>query len=193
MSQNINHRIGYARVSTDDQDLALQLDALTAAGCQTIYQEKTSGKDLQRTEWDQCLKALRAGDTLVVWRMDRLSRSLTDLVNTITRLEDRGIGFESLTERIETQSATGKLMFHVFAAMAEFERNVIRERTNAGLKAARARGRVGGRPAKLNDQQLKEIKVLLREPSISVIDVAKRYGVSRATIYRNIDVARLLD
>ena len=187
MVQN-TQRIGYARVSTDDQDLSLQLDALNEAGCQIIYQEKTSGKSLQRTEWDQCLKALRSGDTLVVWRMDRLSRSLTDLVKTITDLEERGIGFESLTEKVETSSATGKLMFHVFAAMAEFERNVIRERTHAGLKAARARGRMGGRPPKLNEKQKKEIRALLRDPSIRVVDIAKRYGVSRATIYRSVGV-----
>lgn len=186
MSQNLRHRIGYARVSTDDQDLSLQLDALKKAGCQIIYQEKTSGKNLQRTEWEQCLKALRSGDTLVVWRMDRLSRSLTDLVKTITVLEERGIGFESLTERIETKSATGKLMFHVFAAMAEFERNVIRERTHAGLQAARARGRKGGRPPKLDEQQKKEIRALLRDPDITVNEVAKRYGVSRATLYRHV-------
>ena len=187
MSRN-SKKIGYARVSTDDQDLSLQLDALTASGCETIYQDKASGKNTQRTELEFCLRSLRAGDTLVVWRMDRLSRSLTDLVNTITELENKGIGFESLTEKIETTSATGKLMFHVFAAMAEFERNVIRERTHAGLKAARARGRVGGRPPKLNEQQKKEIRALLRDPSIRVIDVAKRYGVSRATIYRNVGV-----
>lgn len=188
MSQN-SKRIGYARVSTDDQDLSLQLDALTASGCETIYKDKASGKDVQRTEFEFCLRSLRKGDTLVVWRMDRLSRTLHDLVSTITELESKGIGFESLTEKIETKSATGKLMFHVFAAMAEFERNVIRERTHAGLKAARARGRVGGRPSKLNEQQKKEIRALLRDPSIRIIDIAKRYEVSRATIYRNIDVS----
>lgn len=188
MSQN-SKRIGYARVSTDDQDLSLQLDALTASGCETIYKDKASGKDTQRTEFEFCLRSLRKGDTLVVWRMDRLSRTLHDLVSTITELESKGIGFESLTEKIETKSATGKLMFHVFAAMAEFERNVIRERTHAGLKAARARGRVGGRPSKLNEQQKKEIRALLRDPSIRIIDIAKRYEVSRATIYRNIDVS----
>ena len=188
MSQN-SKRIGYARVSTDDQDLSLQLDALTASGCETIYKDKASGKDVQRTEFEFCLRSLRKGDTLVVWRMDRLSRTLHHLVSTITELESKGIGFESLTEKIETKSATGKLMFHVFAAMAEFERNVIRERTHAGLKAARARGRVGGRPSKLNVQQKKEIRALLRDPSIRIIDIAKRYEVSRATIYRNIDVS----
>lgn len=184
----MTHRIGYARVSTDDQELALQLDALSRAGCQAVYQEKASGKDADRPELIQCLKALRAGDTLVVWRMDRLGRSLADLVKTITDLEARGVGFESLTERIETRSATGKLMFHVFAAMAEFERNLIRERTQAGLAAARARGRVGGRKHKLDEQQRKEIKALLRDPDISVSEIAERYSVSRTTIYRNVEV-----
>lgn len=179
-------RIGYARVSTEDQDLALQLDALGRAGCQTIYQEKISGKSIERPELAQCLKALRAGDTLVVWRMDRLGRSLTHLVQTVADLEARGVAFESLTEKIETSSATGKLMFHVFAAMAEFERNLIRERTMAGLAAARARGRTGGRKPALDAQQMKEIQALLRDPSISVSEVAKRYGVSRNTIYRHV-------
>ncbi len=187
----MTHRIGYARVSTDDQELALQLDALSVAGCLTVYQEKASGKDTERPELMQCLKALRAGDTLVVWRMDRLGRSLSDLVKTITDLEARGVGFESLTEKIETSSAAGKLMFHVFAAMAEFERNLIRERTQAGLVAARARGRVGGRRKKLDEQQKKEIKALLRDPDISITEVAKRYGVSRTTIYRNVEIEKL--
>lgn len=186
----MSHRIGYARVSTDDQDLALQLDALERAGCQTVYQEKASGKNAERPELNQCIKALRPGDTLVVWRMDRLSRSLSDLVHTITDLEKRNVGFESLTEKIETLSATGKLMFHVIGAMAEFERNLIRERTQAGLVAARARGRVGGRRRKLDEQQKKEIKALLRDPSISVTEIAQRYGVSRTTIYRNVEVKK---
>lgn len=187
----MTHRIGYARVSTDDQELALQLDALSGTGCLSIYQEKASGKDTERPELIQCLKALRSGDTLVVWRMDRLGRSLSDLVKTISDLEARGVGFESLTEKIETSSATGKLMFHVFAAMAEFERNLIRERTQAGLAAARARGRVGGRKHKLDEQQKKEIKALLRDPDISISEVAKRYGVSRTTIYRNVEIENL--
>jgi len=183
----MSHKIGYARVSTDDQDLSLQLDALEKANCDLIYKDKASGKTSQREELEHCLKALRAGDTLVVWRLDRLGRSLSDLVRIITDLESRDITFESLTEKIETCSATGKLMFHVFAALAEFERNVIRERTQAGLQAARARGRVGGRPRKLDQQQIKEIKALLRDPSIRVIDVAKRYEVSKSTLYRYIN------
>ena len=129
----MNQRIGYARVSTDDQNLDMQRDALTAAGCSVIYEETASGKGAARPELEQCRKALRPGDTLIVWRLDRLGRSLPDLVQIVAELEQKGIGFESITERIETGSAAGKLVFHVFAALAEFERNLIRERTNAGL------------------------------------------------------------
>lgn len=158
----MNQRIGYARVSTDDQHLDLQRDALQQAGCSVIYEEAASGKSAARPELEQCRKALRAGDTLVVWRLDRLGRSLHDLVQIVAELEQRGVHFESLTEKIETGSASGKLQFHVFAALAEFERGLIRERTQAGLAAARARGRAGGRKPKLDDQQVREIKALLR-------------------------------
>lgn len=182
----MNQRIGYARVSTDDQNLDLQRDALTQARCSTIYEETASGKSTGRPELEQCRKALRTGDTLVVWRLDRLGRSLPDLVQIVAELEQHGIGFESLTEKIETGSAAGKLVFHVFAALAEFERNLIRERTYAGLSAARARGRAGGRKPKLDDKQVREIRALLRDPRISVSDVAKRYGVSRATVYKRV-------
>lgn len=176
--------IGYARVSTDDQNLDMQRDALEKSGCEVIYEETASGKNTQRPELEHCRKALRSGDTLVVWRLDRLGRSLPDLVNIVSELEKAGIAFESITERIETGSAAGKLIFHVFAALAEFERNVIRERTHAGLAAARARGRKGGRRAALNDKQVKEIRLLLGDPDTQVTDIAKRYGVSRATIYK---------
>ena len=184
----MNKRIGYARVSTDDQHLDLQRDALTRAKCGTIYEEAASGKNAARPELEQCRKALRAGDTLVVWRLDRLGRSLPDLVQIVADLERQGVGFESLTEKIQTGSAAGKLVFHVFAALAEFERGLIRERTQAGLAAARARGRVGGRKPKLDDQQVHEIKALLRDPDIQVADVARRYGVSRTTIYKHCGV-----
>lgn len=184
----MNQRIGYARVSTDDQHLDLQRDALTQAGCSLIYEESASGKTAIRPELEQCRKALRAGDTLVVWRLDRLGRSLSDLVQIVTELEQTGIGFESLTEKIDTSNATGKLVFHMFAALAEFERNLIRERTQAGLVAARARGRTGGRKPKLDDKQVREIKALLRDPNIQVVDVARRYGVSRTTLYKHCGV-----
>ena len=182
----MNQRIGYARVSTDDQNLNLQGDALNKAGCQVIYEESASGKNSERPELDQCLKALRSGDTLVVWRLDRLGRSLRDLVQIAGDLEKRGIAFESLMEKIETESAAGRLVFHVFAALAEFERNLIRERTKAGLAAARARGRKGGRRPKLDEKKIREIRALLRDPRVVVGDVAKRYGVSRTTIYKHV-------
>jgi DNA invertase Pin-like site-specific DNA recombinase len=179
----MTQRIGYARVSTDDQNLDLQRDALERANCRLIYEEKISGKTTDRPELDHCLRALRDGDTLVVWRLDRLGRSLPDLVRIVTELEDRGVAFESITENIATDSAAGKLIFHVFAALAEFERNLIRERTHAGLAAARARGRKGGRPPKLDPKQIREIRALLRDPEVRVSDVARRYNVSRSTLY----------
>ncbi|SDQ23019.1 Site-specific DNA recombinase [Paraburkholderia fungorum] len=180
----MNQRIGYARVSTDDQNLDLQRDALNLAGVQCIYEEMASGKAGGRQELDHCLKALRAGDTLVVWRLDRLGRSLPDLVRIVAELEEKTIGFVSITEKIETSSAAGKLVFHVFAALAEFERNLIRERTQAGLAAARARGRAGGRKPKLDPRQIKEIKRLMSDPTIPVNQIAQRYKVSRTTIYK---------
>ncbi|GBR31008.1 DNA resolvase [Komagataeibacter oboediens DSM 11826] len=184
----MNQRIGYARVSTEDQHLDLQRDALQQAGCRVIYEEAASGKSAARLELEQCRKALRSGDTLVVWRLDRLGRSLPDLVQIVAELERLGIGFESLTEKIETNSAAGKLVFHVFAALAEFERSLIRERTHAGLAAARVRGRLGGRKPKLGEKQVREIKALLRDPDIQVADVARRYGVSRTTLYKHVGV-----
>jgi DNA invertase Pin-like site-specific DNA recombinase len=137
-------RIGYARASTDDQTLDLQRDALKRARCRQIYEERVGGKDATRPQLEACLRSLRAGDSLVVWRLDRLGRSLSNLVRVVGDLEGRQVHLESLTERIETRSPTGRLVFHVFAALAEFERNLIRERTMAGLKAARARGRIRG-------------------------------------------------
>jgi DNA invertase Pin-like site-specific DNA recombinase len=183
-----SYRLGYLRVSTDDQNLDLQRDALKKAGVPIahLYEEQASGKLANRPRLAECLKALRAGDTLVVWRLDRLGRSLADLVAIVTELEGRGIGFESLTERIETTTAAGKLTFHVFAALAEFERNLIRERTQAGLAAARARGRVGGRKPKIGAKELREIRALYESRSVPVGDIAKRYGVSRTTLYNHL-------
>lgn len=162
----------------------LQRDALHLAGVESIYEEAASGKRAAQQELDHCLKALRAGDTLVVWRLDRLGRSLHDLVQIVACLEEKGIGFESITEKIETSSAAGKLVIHVFAALAEFERNLIRERTRAGLSAARARGRAGGRKPKLDARQILEIKRLMSDPAIPVSQIAERYKVSRTTIYK---------
>ena len=183
-------RIGYARVSTDDQNLDLQRDVLTLAGCSVIYEETMSGKSANRPELVHCLKALRTGDTLIVWRLDRLGRSLPDLVGIVGQLEREAVGFVSINEHIETTSAAGKLIFHVFAALAEFERNLIRERTKAGLDAARARGRKGGRKPSLDELQTREIKALLRDPHIHVTDVARRYGISRSTLYRYVGSVR---
>ena len=142
--------VGYARVSTQDQDPALQLDALTAAGCGKVYREKASGAQRDRPELIAAIEYMREGDTLVVWKLDRLARSIKQLIETVENLGALGIGFRSLTEAIDTTTAGGKLVFHIFAALAEFERGVIRERTLAGLQAARARGRKGGRPPALS-------------------------------------------
>ena len=186
----MNQRIGYARVSTDDQHLDLQRDALQQAGCSVIYEDAASGKSAARPELEQCRKALRAGDTLVVWRLDRLGRSLHDLVQIVAELEQRGVHFESLTEKIETGSAAGKLVFHVFAALAEFERNLIRERTRAGLVAARARGRAGGRKPKLTEAQIKEINEMVDAQKLPIGRIAELYGVSRTTIYKVAPIGR---
>ncbi len=175
-------RIGYARVSTQDQRPELQLDALAGAGCEQVFQEKASGKNKERPELETCLKMLRKGDTLVVWRLDRLGRSLKDLVEIVHALEERGVGFQSLTESIDTTNAGGKLIFHVFAALAEFERNLIRERTVAGLAAARARGRKGGRKAKMSKADVRKAAAMLLDPLMTKTEVAKHFGVSRVTL-----------
>jgi len=175
-------RIGYARVSTEDQNTSLQIDALKNAGCEQLFEEKVSCKSKDRPELDVCLKVLREGDTLVVWRLDRLGRSLEHLVQIIRDLESRNIGFLSLTESIDTTNAGGKLIFHIFAALAEFERNLISERTKAGLKAARARGRKGGRKAKLTNSDMRKAAAMLRDPLVTKTEVAKHFGVSRVTL-----------
>src|SRR3954469_18660960 len=145
--------IGYARVSTQEQTLSLQQDALHQTGCERIFTDTASGARADRPGLDEAIAYARSGDTLVVWKLDRLGRSLPHLIETVRGLDQHGIGFKSLTEQIDTTTSSGKLIFHVFAALAEFERDVIRERTQAGLAAARARGRQGGRPkaAALND------------------------------------------
>lgn len=186
----MKHRIGYARVSSDDQNLDLQRDALTKGACKATYEETANGKSADCPQLANCLKALRAGDTLVVWRLNRLGRSLPDLVNIIGELEQQGVAFKSLTEKVEASSATGRQMFHVFAALAEFERNLIREQTKAGLAAASARGRKVGRKPSLSDKQKREIKALLRDPQAQVTEVAKKYGVSRTTLYRRVGVVQ---
>src|SRR4051812_10257464 len=176
--------IGYARVSTLDQTLALQQDALSAAGCEQLYTDTVSGSVTERRGLTQALSHLRSGDTLVVWRLDRLGRSLSHLIETVRQLQDRGIGFRSLQEQIDTTTSGGKLVFHVFGALAEFERDLIRERTYAGLQAARARGRLFGRPKVLSPQQVKQLRSLAKDDRNTVTEICQTLGISRATYYR---------
>ena len=182
--------IGYARVSTLDQNLALQQDALTSAGCEKIFIEQMSGAVADRPGLHDALDYARSGDTLVVWKLDRLARSMKQLIETIERLRVRGIGFRSLTESIDTTTAQGLLVFHMFSALAEFERSLIRERTRAGLAAAKRQGRTGGRPPKLTEDDLEAARALLANPDIGVTQIADRLGVSPATLYRYIPAAR---
>lgn len=174
--------IGYARVSTQDQDPALQLDALTAAGCEQVFHERATGATRERPELIACLRTLRQNDTLVVWKLDRLARSLKDLVAIIDDLQARGVGFRSLTEAIDTTSTGGRLVFHIFGALAEFEHSLIRERTIAGLTAARARGRRGGRKPALSKADIRKAAAMLTDPSITKTEVAKHFGISRVTL-----------
>ena len=183
-------QIGYGRVSTQDQELALQLDALEKCGCEKIFTEKASGAQRERPQLQAAFDYLRPGDTLVVWKLDRLARSLRQLIDTIEMLDATGIGFRSLTEAIDTTTPGGKLVFHMFGALAEFERSIIRERTSAGLASARARGRLGGRPPAWNADDITAAKALLRDPNITVEQAAKRLGVAPATLYRHIPGGR---
>jgi len=177
-------KIGYARVSSDDQNLDLQRDALNQAGCERLYEEKESGRKVDRPELVRLIEVLRAGDTLVVWRLDRLGRSLKHLIETVEQLEALGVGFQSVTEAINTTTSGGKLVFHIFAALAEFERTLIQERTRAGLKAARARGRQGGRPRTLNEDKRRMAQALRDDPGQSVASICKALGITRTTFYR---------
>jgi DNA invertase Pin-like site-specific DNA recombinase len=183
-------QIGYARVSTQDQDCALQIEALKKAGCDPIYTETASGAKTDRPALLEALQYAREGDVIVVWKMDRLARSLKQLIATVEDLDQRGIGLKSLTEEIDTSTAGGKLVFHIFGALAEFERSLIRERTMAGLAYARTQGRTGGRPSTITPEVLAEAEDLLRNPKRSVREVAKRLGVSRATLYRHLPGGR---
>src|SRR3954469_14744733 len=176
--------IGYARISTLDQTLALQQDALTAAGCEQLYTDTASGSVTERPGLAQALSHLRAGDTLLVWRLDRLGRSLPHLIETVTHLSALGVGFRSLQEHLDTATSGGKLVFHIFGALAEFERDLIRERTLAGLAAARARGRKGGRPRCLDAKKKRHAALLYSGPTNSVKDICRTLRISKATLYR---------
>jgi DNA invertase Pin-like site-specific DNA recombinase len=180
--------IGYARVSTADQTLDLQKDALEKAGCTKIFTDTASGAKAERTGLDEALNYVRSGDTLVVWRLDRLGRSLTHLIATITGLSDQYIGFKSVTENIDTTSSGGKLVFHIFGALAEFERDIIRERTQAGLRAARARGRKGGRPKALTPKKAQQLRTLYNDKTNTIDEICRTLNISRATLYRYINV-----
>lgn len=176
--------VGYARISTTDQNAALQLDALKAAGCERVFSETASGARAGRPVLGAALDYMRPGDTLVVWKLDRLARSLTQLIETVERLRKREIDLRSLSETIDTSTSAGRLTFNLFGALAEFERDVIRDRTKAGLEAARARGRKGGRPRKLNDKDLAIARALLTaDPPVSFAEVARRLNVGPSTLY----------
>ncbi|MEB8736455.1 recombinase family protein [Bacillus cereus] len=182
--------IGYARVSTHDQNLDLQKDALIQAGCKRIFTDVVSGSTSSRSELDEALDYVREGDTLVVWKLDRLGRSLKHLIETINILNEEGIAFRSLQENMDTSTSGGKLIFHVFGALAEFEREMIQERTQAGLSAARARGRLGGRPKVMDTTQVSMAKSLMKDPNYSTEDICNTLGVSRATLYRYLQKAK---
>lgn len=183
--------IGYARVSkTTGQDTGLQLDALRKAGCEKIFEEAASGAQRDRPELAKALAFARAGDVIVCWKMDRMARSLRQLIETVEALGERGIGFQSVTERIDTTSPSGRLFFHVVGAMAEFERGVLRERVVAGLQHARSQGRLGGRPRKMNEQDIAKARAMLGSPGITVESVAATLGVSPSTLYRSLPGGR---
>jgi DNA invertase Pin-like site-specific DNA recombinase len=183
-------RIGYARVSTDDQNLDLQKDALTTAACERIFEDRLRGAKSERPGLQAAIDYVRHGDVLVVWRLDRLSQSLKDLIKLVSLLESKGIGLKSLHESIDTSSSSGELIFHIFGALAEFERNLIRERTNAGLQAARARGRKGGRPKVLDADQRSLAVRLYDEQKHTVDQICNMMGISKPTLYKYIEAEK---
>lgn len=178
--------VGYARVSTQDQTLDLQTDALQRAGCERVFSDVLGGAKSERPGLQDAMDHLRAGDILVVWRLDRLGRTLTHLIATITDLSEHGIGFRSLQEHMDTTTSGGKLIFHIFGALAEFEREVIRERTNAGLQAARARGRLGGRPTiqSLDPKKVALARKLYADRTMPVQEICATLHIGRSTLYR---------
>ncbi len=181
--------IGYARVSTSDQNAEAQLDALAAAGCLKVFTDTASGKIDERPELNRMLDQLRPGDVLIVHRLDRLGRNLRHLIQTVESLGERGVGFRSLSEGIDTTSPGGRLLFHLLGAIAQFERDLIAERTRAGLDAARARGRKGGRPTVMDDTKLSVAREMYSSRRHTVAEIASTLGVSRATIYRSLRAA----
>lgn len=184
-------KIGYARVSTADQHLRMQEDALKSAGCEEIFTDVVSGVKSQRPGLDKALNFLREGDTLVVWKLDRLGRSIQHLIQTITDLQSKKIAFKSLQENMDTSTSGGKLIFHIFSALAEFERKLIQERTQAGLKAARARGRMGGRPPLLDNRQISRMIEMYDEQKNTVAEICKIYDISRPSFYNYLRKKRI--
>lgn len=179
--------IGYARVSTWDQTTQMQMDALRSAGCLRIFEETASGTKADRPELAAALDYARPGDTLVVWRLDRLGRSLRHLIDTVTTMEERSVGFRSLHENVDTTTSTGKLVFHIFAALAEFECDLIVDRTKAGLVAARERGSKPGRRPSLSSDQVVIVRQMHSQGKHTVSQIAGVVGVSRATVYRSLE------
>lgn len=180
-------KIGYARVSTKEQNLNLQLDALKQEGCERIFQEKISGAKADRPALKAMIKQLREGDVIVTWKLDRLGRSLRDLINLMNEIQEKGAGIKSLNDAIDTTTPQGKLTFHLFAALSEFERDIIRERTRAGLEAARARGRKGGRPKGLSKEAQNKAMIaetLYKKREMSVTEICRYLDLSRSTFYR---------
>jgi DNA invertase Pin-like site-specific DNA recombinase len=182
--------IGYARISTLDQTLDLQIDALKKAGCEQIFTDRVSGSKAERKGLTEALSHLREGDTLVVWRLDRLGRSLRHLIDTVTEINARGVGFKSLQENIDTTTSGGKLVFHIFGALAEFEREIIRERTQAGLTSARSRGKAGGRPKALTPKEVQMLRNMAADKSLTVLDICKTLGIGRTTFYRYVKAGK---
>lgn len=180
---------GYARVSTNDQTTDLQRDALERAGCDRILTDVASGARARRPELDHMLDLLREGDTVVVWKLDRLGRSMRNLVDLMSTFDERGVRFRSLTESMDTSTPGGTLVFNIFGSLAQFERDLIRERTRAGLEAARARGRKGGRPAKLDEKQVREVRRLYKSRTVTVGQIAAMIHAGRSTVYRCLDAS----
>ena len=182
--------IGYCRVSTADQNLSLQKDELTKFGCSKIYEDVASGAKATRTGLEAAIDFAREGDTLVIWKLDRLGRSLRDLIEIVNRLERNGVSFVCITQNIDTRTPNGKLFFHIFGALSEYERELIRERTKAGLTAARARGRKGGRKPAMNEEQIEQARAMMDNPKLKVKSILKTLGVSKATLYKYVPMGK---
>jgi DNA invertase Pin-like site-specific DNA recombinase len=182
--------IGYCRVSTSDQNLNLQKDELKKFGCSKIYEDVASGAKAARVGLEAAIDFAREGDTLVIWKLDRLGRSLRDLIEIVNRLEQSGVSFVCITQNIDTRTPGGKLFFHIFGALAEYERELIRERTKAGLTAARARGRKGGRKPAMNEEQIEQARAMMDNPKLKIKSIIKTLGISKATLYKYVPMGK---